>query len=443
MFNPFRLVNRFFRSPIVWGAAASAGYYLLLLHGPLGYDLLQRYTSQHPVEYIETVCFMIGMACLVLKGLDTSSQSQALDRDLWCATKRGQPVIDGDPADADPDTLLAAVEALPSARHDHYLVRRIREALEWIVQRQSADGLEEKLERLAELDADRAHADGGLLRLIIWAIPILGFLGTVVGITMALSSLDPNALNESMVKVTQGLGVKFNTTALALTLSIVLMVVNYFVDAFEGRLLGQVGKRVFAELLGRFELHRLGSAGSAPTAAVGLADSTTRTLDEVIRRQAELWQASLDAAQQRWTTLADEAGGHLQKSLAAALAQSLQAHAEHLVAAGQAVSEQNRRQWEPVHQSLTANAESLQGLQASLVQQAEALGRAVEATGQVTRLEDALNRNLAALGGAQNFEQTVVSLAAAIQLLVGRLGELPPDARSVRLESHRRNSQAA
>jgi len=271
---------------------------------------------------------------------------------------------------------------------------------------------------------------------------------SVVGITMALTSLDPNALDQSMVKVTQGLGVKFNTTALALTLSIVLMVVHYFVDRAEGQLLVQVGRRIDAELLGRFELHTLtpaghGSAGHEPAGGGHMADSTTRTIDEVIRRQAELWQASLDAAQERWATVADEAGRHLQKALVTALSKSLQAHAEHLGAAEQATTEHNRRQWEPVQQSLTASAESLQGLQTALMQQAESLNRVVEATGQVTRLEDALYRNLAALGGAQNFEQTVVSLAAAIQLLVGRLGELPADARSVRLDSHRKSSHAA
>jgi len=42
---------------------------------------------------------------------------------------------------------------------------------------------------------------------------------------------------------------------------------------------------------------------------------------------------------------------------------------------------------------------------------------AIQAAGEVTRLEDALNRNLAALAGSKNFEETVVSLAAAIHLL--------------------------
>ena len=52
------------------------------------------------------------------------------------------------------------------------------------------------------------------------------------------------------------------------------------------------------------------------------------------------------------------------------------------------------------------------------------LQRAVEASGEVAGLEDALNRNLAALAGAKHFEQTVLGLAATIHLLNARLAEL-------------------
>ena len=64
-------------------------------------------------------------------------------------------------------------------------------------------------------------------------------------------------------------------------------------------------------------------------------------------------------------------------------------------------------------------------LQTSINAQAEVMARAIEATGEVSRLEDSLNRNLAALAGSQNFEQTVMSLAAAIHLLNARLSETP------------------
>ena len=59
------------------------------------------------------------------------------------------------------------------------------------------------------------------------------------------------------------------------------------------------------------------------------------------------------------------------------------------------------------------------------------------------KLEEALNRNLAALSGAKNFEQTVMSLAAAIHLLNARLADVPSGAPTVQLDENSGTTQAA
>ena len=59
--------------------------------------------------------------------------------------------------------------------------------------------------------------------------------------------------------------------------------------------------------------------------------------------------------------------------------------------------------------------------QAELARQGEILLRVVEATGHVSKLEEQLNRNLAALAGAQHFEETLLNLAATVNLLNARL----------------------
>ena len=58
----------------------------------------------------------------------------------------------------------------------------------------SADGLDEDLKYLSELDEARQHDSYALVRIVVWATPMLGFLGTVVGITQALGDLDPQLL---------------------------------------------------------------------------------------------------------------------------------------------------------------------------------------------------------------------------------------------------------
>jgi hypothetical protein len=59
--------------------------------------------------------------------------------------------------------------------------------------------------------------------------------------------------------------------------------------------------------------------------------------------------------------------------------------------------------------------------QEQLIKQSDVLLRVVDATGQVRKLEESLNSNLLALSTSHNFEQTVTSLAAAVQLLSVRL----------------------
>jgi hypothetical protein len=69
--------------------------------------------------------------------------------------------------------------------------------------------------------------------------------------------------------------------------------------------------------------------------------------------------------------------------------------------------------------------------------------QAVQATGDVIKLEKALNDNLQLLAGAKNFEDTVMSLAAAIHLLNTRLDRTPEDSRQVDLGRSSSQGRAA
>jgi hypothetical protein len=67
--------------------------------------------------------------------------------------------------------------------------------------------------------------------------------------------------------------------------------------------------------------------------------------------------------------------------------------------------------------ALLKAAESAASQQEQLVRQGDVLLKVVEATGQVRKLEEALNDNLATLAASNHFEQTIVGLSAALQLL--------------------------
>jgi hypothetical protein len=176
-------------------------------------------------------------------------------------------------------------------------------------------------------------------------------------------------------------------------------------------------------LAGRFE--QLGTSDDPQLAAMRrLAESMLRATEKLVQRQAEVWQKSMDAAAARWSEMAATAGRQLETSLSAALAQSLSAHAEKLAASAEATAEQNRRNWSRMQQTLADGTQAIKAQQSELARQAEILLRVVEATGHVTRLEEQLNHNLAALAGAQHFEETLLNLAGTVNLLNARLGHV-------------------
>src|SRR6201999_1221002 len=117
----------------------------------------------------------------------------------------------------------------------------------------SADDLDDHLRHLEELEAVQANASYSMARIIIWAIPILGLLGTVMGITIAVANLNPQTLEESMTMVTHGLGVAFDHTATALSLTMLLMFIKSRVERLEDLLLARVDGRGSQELVGRFQ----------------------------------------------------------------------------------------------------------------------------------------------------------------------------------------------
>ena len=101
-----------------------------------------------------------------------------------------------------------------------------------------------------------------MLRYVVWLIPTLGFIGTVVGIALALNetgaSLSSGSSGVSMtqnpellVAMTKNLGVAFYTTLLALLLSAVLVFVLHVAQAREERALNKAGQYCLDNLINR------------------------------------------------------------------------------------------------------------------------------------------------------------------------------------------------
>jgi biopolymer transport protein ExbB/TolQ len=427
--------------PLLWGMAASVAFYWCLDQGYIpGKAGLHRFLAGHPVEYVETAMFFIGLAALSMCALRVVQQHLTIDK-----VQLPAPLPGGDRADEEHcQTLLASLAKLPAKLQESYLARRYREAIQYVQRKGSADELDDQLRWLTDLDIGRQQDHYALSRLIIWAIPILGFLGTVIGITMAISSLKPEAFatEEGIETLTASLGVAFDTTTIAMAFSIVLMFAQFIIDRVEGELLAAVDERVNQTLVGRFQ--QLGAASDPQAASVRrMADVVVRASEELVARQAELWQDTIEAAHQQWSQLSTATAGQTQQALEKALTHGLTQHAQHLAAAEQKSIEQLNASSDRLTATLTVLAKSAEKQHAELARQGEMMAKAIEASGRVTQLQQALNQNLHALSGAKNFEDTVMSLAATIHLLISRLHGLSPAPSSVKLESLETKGKAA
>jgi biopolymer transport protein ExbB/TolQ len=381
-------------------AAVLAVVHLTSLRDTVAYRYLE-----HPVEWVEVALFCCAVAALAAK--------------LWrCVTEYracragALPPWDGRPvAVGEAPRLLGGVRRLSRGLQNTYLAQRVAAVLDFLARRRSAADLDDQLRALADADVGAMEGSYALTRFITWAIPILGFLGTVLGITGAIAGVKSDNLELS--QVTGGLANAFDATALALGLTMVVMFVSFLVERAEQGVLDAVDRYVERELA-----HRFVRADVAPAAAE--PDDLPDVLGRLVRMQTDLWAKAMAEA----TTGPRE---QLAAALEAALEKTLEAHARRLAALeGQAV-EQSARLLEQMAALAAAVRDAGREQQASLARvaegvsaQAAALARIQEGEKDLIHLQAVLHQNLAALASASNFEQAVHSLTAAVHLLTAR-----------------------
>ncbi len=406
--------------PLIVGAASCSMLYVVILKGPFHASLLHRYVTAHPVSYAATAIFFVGVASLVFRLFNVLGQYSVLDKaKLPELHPGGQPVRDC-------SDLLDLVEGWSDRIKRSYLGRRLADALDYVERTGSSEGLRDELKFLGETADEEQHEGYSLARIVIWATPMLGFLGTVIGITQALGNLDSAELASSpktaMDKLLAGLYVAFDTTTLALSLSLVSMFFKFFVERLESTLLRLVERRAVQELIGRFD---------APTAfdpnvvAIRrMTEDVVQSSEELAIRQSEIWQATIDAAHQQWSALVETAGEQLEDSLADSIKSALTELRSEIAKTGDTVAKQATGQWDQWQKAFQESATLLKEQQEEMAKQGAVMTKALEATGDVIKLENALNNNLKTLAGAKHFEETVMSLSATIHLLNTRLGSL-------------------
>jgi biopolymer transport protein ExbB/TolQ len=114
------------------------------------------------------------------------------------------------------------LERLSFEEQDMFLPRALMVGLNRFGATKSVQDAAEAVIDECEFEASRLDAHLTMVRFTAWAIPAIGFVGTVRGIGQALQEAQ-RALHGDISGVTLGLGVTFNATLTALSLSILVM----------------------------------------------------------------------------------------------------------------------------------------------------------------------------------------------------------------------------
>jgi len=177
-------------------------------------------------------CFILmfwALAIMGYKGVQILNERGLLDVDL-VPVAEGMRILPEDTRE-----FARQVQALPEDRQKMLLPRALLGALRRFSTTRSIQDVSNTTHTICESEAERLESELSMVRYISWAIPSIGFIGTVRGIGEALAQAD-KAVQGDIAGVTQSLGIAFNSTFIALLISIFLMFLVHQLQLLQERL---------------------------------------------------------------------------------------------------------------------------------------------------------------------------------------------------------------
>jgi biopolymer transport protein ExbB/TolQ len=168
-----------------------------------------------------------GLLVLTYKLYQISRERKLLQQD-FVRVQPGERIIPEDAFDRYKE-LRTAISREPRWR-ERLLPECVLAALHRFHATSSIQDASNAIKERAEMAADQLDSSLSLVRYIAWAIPAIGFVGTVRGIGDALSFAE-QAIKGDISALTANLGLAFNSTFVGLMLCIVLMYVLHMVQS--------------------------------------------------------------------------------------------------------------------------------------------------------------------------------------------------------------------
>ena len=162
------------------------------------------------------ILFFWALAILAYKGYAVWRQQAQLDMDLL------QLPVDMPIGTEDTRMLINRLQEIPGEGRNYLLPTALLSAVRRFASTRNIQDAATAVRTACDTHGERLESELSIIRYVSWAIPSVGFIGTVRGIGAALAQAH-RAVEGDITGVTQSLGVAFNSTFIALVLSIVLM----------------------------------------------------------------------------------------------------------------------------------------------------------------------------------------------------------------------------
>lgn len=231
--------------PLHWTAlyALAATVAFLALLWPLGNTAIgEIFLKRGWVPYVLTFMMMWSFIMLAFKWVKLRGQRAVMHFDLLPSS------VAREISEETVYDFEYHINSLDVPKENNFLVTRLLRGLAHFEVRKNHAETASMLASQSEIDATTVQSSYTLIQVFIWAIPILGFIGTVIGISEAVSEFgtalqsteDTAKIREGLGSVTNGLGLAFDTTLLALIMSLLVMFPTSMMQKLEEDILNQV-----------------------------------------------------------------------------------------------------------------------------------------------------------------------------------------------------------
>lgn len=208
------------------------------------------------VPGVTTLIFLWALAIIFVKSRKLSLQCKALE----LAAVPQQPDFVLNPASA--KAVLERIHSLVDNTRHFMLLNRIERALSNLQNIGKISDVSDILRTQAQYDEEQQSSSYTIINGFTWSIPVLGFIGTVIGLSEALgkfgkvleSSGDLGALRESLKGVTGGLATGFETTLLALLFALIIQLMAVFMQKREYGFLDECNDYCHAHVVSKLRL---------------------------------------------------------------------------------------------------------------------------------------------------------------------------------------------